>query len=102
MKLVTDLDVVNQNIIETHEIWNKIVDIENVELQIYNTYKFKRLRKLHEYIIYDLKHFIDQVIATIAIIKGTVKDNKVFISSIGAYLSKKYDFNDFDNFLDLF
>ena len=103
MRLITDLDVVNQNIIESNEIWGKIKNSENLDVQIYNTYKYKRLNKLHEYIVFDLKHFIDETIATISIIKGFVKDNKVYISSIGAYLSKKEpNFNDFNNFLDLF
>lgn len=103
MKLITDLDVVNQNIIESNEIWSKIKNVENLNVQIYNTYNYKRLNKLLEYIVFDLKHFIDETIATISIIKGFIKDNKVYISSIGAYLSKKQlDFNDFDNFLDLF
>lgn len=105
MKLITDLDVVNQNIIESHEIWGEIKKVENLnmQLQIYNTYKYKRLNKLHEYIVFDLKHFVDEIIATISIIRGFVRKNKVYISSIGAYLSKKQsDFIDFDNFLDLF
>lgn len=105
MKLITDLDVVNQNIIESHEIWEEIKKVENLnmQLQIYNTYKYKRLNKLHEYIVFDLKHFVDEIIATISIIRGFVRKNKVYISSIGAYLSKKQsDFIDFDNFLDLF
>lgn len=105
IKLITDLDVVNQNIIESHEIWGEIKEVENIDMQlrIYNTYKYKRLSKLHEYIVFDLKHFVDEIIATISIIRGFIIDNKVYISSIGAYLSKKQsDFNDFDDFLDLF
>ena len=53
--------------------------------------------------MFDLKHFVDEIIATISIIRGFVSGNKVYIPSIGAYLSKKQsDFIDFDNFLDLF
>src|SRR5699024_12455094 len=55
----------------------------NMQLQIYNTYKYKRLNKLHEYIVFDLKHFVDEIIATISIIRGFVRKNKVYISSIG-------------------
>ena len=74
-----------------------------MQLRIYNTYKYKRLSKLHEYIVFDLKHFVDEIIATISIIRDFIIDNKVYISSIGAYLSKKQSaFNDFDDFLDLF
>lgn len=105
MKLITDLDVVNQNIIESHEIWNKITksNWDNPEIMVYNTYFYKRMNKLHEYIIFDLKHFIDEIISTISIIKGYIVNNKVYVSSIGAYLSKKQkDFNDFDEFIDLF
>lgn len=105
MKLITDLDIVNQNIIETHEIWNRIINfnINTSEFMIYNTYYHKRMSKLHEYIVFDLKHFIDEVIASIAIIKGFVKNNKVTVSSIGAYLNKKEkNFNDLDQFIDLF
>lgn len=104
MKLITDLDVVNENIIESHEIWSDIKKTEiSVENSIYNTYKYKRLNKLNEYIIFDLKHFVDEVIATISVIKGYTIDKKVYISSIGAYLSKKQkNFDDFDNFTDLF
>ena len=104
MMLITDLDVVNQNIIESHEIWEKIKQAEsNIDITVYNTYLYKRINKLHEYIVFDLKHFIDEIIATISIIKGYIIDNKVYISSIGAYLGKKQkDFNDFDEFIDLF
>ena len=105
LKLITDLDVVNQNIIESHEIWKIIKETEgfDIELQVYNTYKYKRLSKLHEYIVFDLKHFIDEIIATISIIRGFVKNDKVTVSSIGAYLSKKQsEFNDFDSFIELF
>lgn len=87
MKLITDLDVVNQNIIESHQIWEKIKESElNIDIQTYNTYFYKRINKLHEYIVFDLKHFVDEIIATISIIKGYIVDNKVYISSIGAYL----------------
>ena len=88
MKLITDLDVVNQNIIESHEIWKDIKKTEqpNMKQLLYNGYKYKRLNKLHEYIVLDLKHFVDEIIATISIIKGFVFENKVYISSIGAYL----------------
>lgn len=105
MKLITDLDVVNQNIIESHEIWKDIKKTEqpNMKQLLYNGYKYKRLNKLHEYIVLDLKHFVDEIIATISIIKGFVFENKVYISSIGAYLAKKEkEFNNFDEFIDLF
>lgn len=105
MKLITDLDVVNQNIIESHEIWNEIKETEknNINLYIYNAYKHKRMNKLHEYIVSDLKHYIDEVIATISIIKGFNVDNKIIVSSIGSYLSKRQpNFKELDEFIDLF
>lgn len=104
MKLITDLDVVNQNIIESHEIWEKIREEEkNVDFIMYNNYLFKRISKLQEYIVFDLRHFIDEIIATIAVIKDYISNDKVLISSIGEYLSKKQeDFKDFDEFKDLF
>ncbi len=103
-KLITDLDIVNQNIIESHQIWEKIKETElNIDIQVYNSYLFKRIDKLHEYIAFDLKHFIDEVIATISVIKGAVTNDKICISSIGDYLHVKNDkFHDFDDFKDLF
>ena len=104
MKLITDLDIVNLNIIESHQIWKKIKEAEiNADIQVYNSYFFKRIDKLHEYIAFDLKHFIDEVIATISVIKGAIMNDKICISSIGDYLHAKNDkFHDFDNFKDLF
>lgn len=105
MKLITDLDIVNQNIIESHEIWQKIRKSEqpNYTIMLFNTYLYKRLNKLHEYIIFDLKHFTDEMISTVSIIKGFLIDNNVYISSVGEYLKKnEKNFNDFDQFLDLF
>lgn len=105
MKLITDLDFVNQNIIESHEIWDKIKKSgeNNAEMVLYNTYLYNRINKLHEYIVFDLKHFIDEVIATISVIKGAIMNDQICISSIGDYLNAKNDkFNYFDNFKDLF
>lgn len=103
-KLITDLDMVNQNIIESHQIWENLKNAEsNISNIIYNSYLYKRLDKLHEYIVFDLKHFIDEIIATVSIIKKYIINDKVNVSSIGDYLNKKQrDFNDFDDFLELF
>ncbi len=103
-KLITDLDVVNQNIIESRQIWEKITANETDEyFLVYNTYLSKRLDKLHEYIAFDLKHFIDEIIATVSVIKGAVINNRICISSVGDYLNTKNDkFHDFDDFYDLF
>lgn len=104
MKLITDLDVVNQNIIESHEIWNRIVNnSDDPFLMVYNVYLYKRLDKLHEYIVFDLKHFIDEVIATISVIKGEILNDKILITSIGDYIGKRNNkFHDLDEFKDLF
>lgn len=102
IKLITDLDVVNQNIIESYEIWYKI-KTNSSELIIYNTYLHKRNHKLHEYIIYDLKHFVDEIIATTALIKGKILNGKISITSIGDYLGRKNDkIYEFNKFIDFF
>ena len=105
MKLITDLDFVNQNIIESYEIWEKIKKSgeKNAEMVFYNTYLYNRINKLNEYIVFDLKHFIDEVLATISVIKNAIMNDKICISSIGDYLHEKNDkFHEFDNFKNLF
>ncbi len=100
--LITDLDMVNQHIIESHNLWNEIRNEKySLRLDIYNTYLWKRFLKLQEYIIFDLKHFVDEVIATIAVIKNLTVKNKISVSSIGEYLNNN-SFNELDEFKDLF
>lgn len=106
MKLITDLDIANQNLTESYEIWNKIHSSSGAtdpELMIFNTFYFKKLNKLNEYIAFDLKKFIDEVLSTICVIKNKINNDKLHISSIGEYLNlHDSTYNEFDVFLDLF
>lgn len=106
MKLITDLDMVNENLTKSFEIWNKIHNdsVNNItDFKIFNTYYFNKLNKLNEYIAYDLKKFIDEVLSIICVIKNQINNGKLSISSIGSYLNKhNSSYNEFDDFLDLF
>lgn len=105
-KLITDLDMVNENLTNSFEIWNKIHNnsIYNItDFKIFNFYCFNKLNKLNEYIAYDLKRIIDEVISTISVIKKKINNGKLSISSIGEYLNKhNSSYNEFDEFIDLF
>lgn len=106
IRLICDLDSTNQNLTESYELWDKIVhntnpiDPDNI---FFNTYYYNRLHKLNEYIAYDLKKFVDEILSTICVIKNKIQNNRLSISSIGDYLNNHdMSFNEFDNFIDFF
>lgn len=106
IKLISDLDIVNKNLTESYILWNKITNnTANIdpELIVFNSFYHTKLSKLNEYIAFDLKKFIDEVLATICVIKNKIDNDKLEISSIGNYLnSHDNTYNEFDEFLDLF
>ncbi|MEG0407915.1 MAG: hypothetical protein RR623_03495 [Bacilli bacterium] len=109
IKSIKDLDMVNENLIESYVIWEEVKN-ETPKIKIYNTYYYTKLNKLNEYIIYDLKIVADEMISIICVMKGKMRDDKIIISSIGEYInyqkkcenSNQYDFDEFNEFIDLF
>jgi len=114
-KIISDLDIVNLNLTESYEIFEMVQEQRrmaannnaiNPELLIFNSFYYNKINKLNEYIAFDLKHCIDEIISTVWVIKNNIRNGKIEVSSIGNYL-KKYrerhaEYNEFDNFLDLF
>lgn len=104
IRLITDLDTTNEIIKEVTDIWKKLTNkkIQN-EIIIYNTYFYNRIQKLNQYIIFDLKHFIDETIATLWIIYNNSQTDSIVVADIGDYLKDgNKDFKILDNFIDLF
>lgn len=104
MRLITDLDTTNELIKEVTDIWGKITNRKiSPEISVYNTYFYNRLQKLSQYIVFDLKHFIDETIATIWIIYNNSQTDSIVVADIGDYLKDgNKDFKILDNFIDLF
>lgn len=102
--LITDLDITNELIKVVTDIWRKVTSLKiSPEILVYNTYLYNRLQKLNQYIIFDLKHFIDETIATIWIIYKNSQTDSVVVADIGDYLKDgNKDFKILDNFIDLF
>lgn len=114
MNMICDLDSTNMNIIEANEIWSKMHPQQNTLVNsISNQFYVTRLKKLTEYIIYDMHKFICEIISIVWIIKYP-NEKKFQIYDIGSYLNikkekeqgnSKYDaitYNEFDNYCDFF
>ena len=82
INLISGLSITNENIVNSFQLWDKIHN-NNDELLMYNSYNFIKLYKLNEYIISDIKKFIDEAISTICCIKQNKNLNKITIDSIG-------------------
>ena len=104
MRLITELDTTNELIKEVTDIWRKITNRKiSPEILVYNTYFYNRIQKLSQYIVFDLKHFIDETIATIWIIYNNLQTDSIVVADIGDYLKDgNKDFKILDNFIDLF
>ena len=107
-RIITTLDFVNSHLVESNKLWEKLTRDKNTVLQdtdlmMFNTFSFIKLFKVNEYIIYDLRTVIDEIISIVSVIKGKINRDKIEISSIGNYLDKHDStFNEFDDFCDFF
>ena len=104
MRLICELDTTNELIKDVNDIWKKIINQKNSpDFFIYNTYFFNKINKLSQYIVFDLKHFIDETIATIWIIYNNPQNDSIAIADTGDYLKDgNNNFKILDNFLNLF
>ena len=82
LNLISGLSITNENILNSFQLWDKIHN-NDIETIFYNSYNFIKLYKLNEYIISDIKKFIDESISTIWCIKQKKYINKITIDSIG-------------------
>ncbi len=86
--LIDGLSITNENIINSFKVWKKIHN-NDVEVSVFSTYHCLKLLKLNEYIIYDIKKFIDESIATLWVIRQEENIDNIKIDSIGSMLNDK-------------
>lgn len=106
INLITGLDTTNELLIQAYETWKSICSSDNnqdkySEVSVYNTYFYGKANHLNKYIVYDMKYFIDEIIAITWCLTQTGKVNNVKISSIGEYLKLK-DLHVFDSYIEYF
>lgn len=102
MRLICDLDITNQFIKELYFIWKQITTNSKLFIH-YNTYLFTKLQKLNQYIIFDLKHFVDETISTIWILYNHPQDDSILICDTGDYLKDgNKEFKILDKYRDFF
>lgn len=103
INLISGLSITNELICESNLLFDKIKnDFE--EVLIFNSYSFIKLQKLNEYIVYDLKKYIDEVISITWLLKQKIYVEDIIINSIGEYFKKgkTYGYNEYDKFEKLF
>lgn len=100
INLINQLDSTNMNIIEVNEIKDIILpDGINFNNTLSNTFYISRMKKLIEYIIFDMHKFISQMIAITWIISYP-NEKKFLIYDIGSYLNirdKQQNKNEYTN-----
>ena len=99
--LICGLDLTNENLIQLYETWQMIHN-NLIDIQFFNTYYIMKLVKLQEYIIHDIKHFIDQMIAIMWCLSQQQIVEAIEISSIGEYLNKQEQIGELSVFCDFF
>ena len=101
--LISGLSITNELICKSNLLFNQIKN-NTREILIFNSYSFTKLQKLNEYIVYDLKKYIDEVISITWLLKQAEKVEDISIHNIGSYLnnSKNGDYTEYDNFKDFF
>ena len=102
--LISGLDTTNELLKEVYDIWKILSSKEtHNEVKIFNTYYYNRINKLSQYIVYDLKRFADEVVATTWILYNSPTKDSITIADIGDYKKDgNENFKVFDKFLPLF
>ena len=60
MNMVCSLDTTNVNLLQAYQLWEKIRDRSIADS---NQWIFNYINSLNSYIIYDIRHFIDDIIS---------------------------------------
>lgn len=97
VNMISSLDITNENIVLVNDIWTMLCT-HNSQTIVFNTYYWTKLNRLSAYIVYDIRHFVDQIIAMAWILAQSEPFSKVKVDCIGAYLHDS-DFSLFDEHL---
>ena len=101
--MISSLNMTNEIILENYRIWKILNTVASHENPLVgHGYFFSKHSQLNAYIIYDIRRFIDQVIAICWCLTQEKEVNEVQIDSIGAYLNShcKGQFTIFGKHLD--
>lgn len=83
--LINGLSITNENIIESFILYKKIKE-NDIETIVFNSYSYSKWFKLNEYIVSDIRKFIDESIATLWCLKYDNIKRGIKIDSIGSLL----------------
>lgn len=99
LNLISGLSITNELICKSNMLFNQIKN-NLKETLIFNSYSFTKLQKLNEYIVYDLKKYIDEIISITWLLKQKEKVEDISIHNIGSYInnSKNGDYTEYDKF----
>lgn len=97
LHMISSLDITNENIILVNDIWT-MLRANSSQTIVFNTYYWTKLNQLCAYIVYDIRHFIDQIIAMTWILNQSEPVTKVKVDCIGEYLYDS-EFSLFDKYL---
>lgn len=99
--MILQLDSTNENIIEANEIWHRIHS-NDPHVLIFNSYLHAKILALNSYIIHDMKHFADDIIAMTWMLKQEQPFDDICVSSIGQCYSdeKRPKLIEFDEYMD--
>lgn len=85
LNMISSLDITNENIILVNDIWT-MLRANDSQTIVFNTYYWTKLNRLCAYIVYDIRNFVDQIIAMAWILDQSEPFAKVKVDCIGAYL----------------
>ena len=95
LNMISGLDITNENIVLVNDIWT-MLQTNDSQTIVFNTYYWAKLNQLCAYIVYDIRHFVDQIIAMTWVLTQAEPFVNVKVDCIGAYLHDS-KFTLFDN-----
>lgn len=86
VNMICSLDITNENIIIANDIW-AMLQVNSDKTNIYHMYYWTKMNQSCAHIVYDIRHFVDQIIAMAWILTQTESFEEVKVDSIGLYLN---------------